>query len=115
MPQAYNPLPYEADHIIAEQHGGTTDLLNLALACTSCNKRKGPNVGGYDPLTKKLVPLYNPRTQNWRRHFRWEGPVLVGRTRIGRVTIAVLGINSPDYVEFRKELMNEGLFPPKDE
>ena len=111
MPQALDPLSFQIDHIIAEQHGGTTESDNLALACLSCNKRKGPNIAGRDPLSGKLVPLFNPRTQKWTRHFRWDGPVLVGRTRIGRATIAVLGINRPDYVAFREELTNEGLFP----
>ena len=32
--------PHEPDHIIAEQHGGHTELANLALACFHCNRRK---------------------------------------------------------------------------
>jgi len=114
MPQVLNPLPYEIDHVVSEQHGGKTDLANLALACLSCNKRKGPNLVGYDPLSKRLVPLFNPRRQQWRRHFRWEGPRLVGQTQVGRATIVVLGINRPDYVDFRQELIEEGVFPPRD-
>jgi hypothetical protein len=115
MAQALNPLPYEIDHIISEQHGGRTELANLALACLSCNKRKGPNLAGFDPLSKRLVPLFNPRKQLWRRHFRWEGPILVGQTRVGRATIVVLGINRPDYVDFRQELIEEEVFPPRND
>jgi hypothetical protein len=111
MLQAFDPLPFEIDHIVAEQHGGETVLSNLALACLSCNKRKGPNVAGYDPLTKNLVPLFNPRVQKWGRHFRWDGPVLVGRTRIGRATVVVLAINRADYVAMRRQLIDEGVFP----
>jgi hypothetical protein len=111
MPQALDPLPFQIDHIRAEQHGGATESWNLALACLSCNKRKGPNVAGYDPLSGKLVPLFHPRRQSWARHFRWAGAVLVGRTRTGRATIAVLGINRREYVTFREELRAEGLFP----
>jgi hypothetical protein len=111
MPQALDPLPFQIDHIIAEQHHGKTERGNLALACLGCNKRKGPNAAGFDPLTGKLVPLFNPRTQEWVRHFRWAEFVLVGRTRTGRATITVLGINRPDYVAFREELGNEGRFP----
>ena len=111
LPQSFDPLPFQIDHVIAEQHGGPTESGNLALACLSCNKRKGSNIAGVDPLSRKLVPLFNPRTQRWARHFRWDGPVLVGRTRIGRATIAVLGINRPEFVAFREELRNEGVFP----
>jgi hypothetical protein len=37
---------------------------------------------------------------------------LVGRTATGRVTVELLRINDPFRVEFREELMAEGLFPP---
>lgn len=44
-------LPHEPDHIIAEQHGGKTELDNLALACIHCNRRKGPNIASTDPTS----------------------------------------------------------------
>lgn len=113
IPQALDPLPFQIDHIIAEQHGGRSVIENLALACLACNKRKGPNLAGIDGLSGKLAPLFNPRTQIWTRHFYWDGPLLMGRTQIGRATIAVLGINRPEYVAFREELTNEGAFPFK--
>jgi hypothetical protein len=111
MPQALDPLPFQIDHVIAAQHRGKSEFNNLALTCLGCNKRKGPNAAGFDELSGKLVPLFNPRRQKWARHFRRKGPVLVGRTQIGRATISVLGINRPEYVAFRAELADEGLFP----
>ena len=33
MPQEYDDLPFEIDHVIAESHGGPTRAANLALAC----------------------------------------------------------------------------------
>jgi HNH endonuclease len=33
MPQIYDELPFEIDHVIAEQHGGKTVASNLTLAC----------------------------------------------------------------------------------
>ncbi|MGC8642292.1 MAG: hypothetical protein ACP5XB_20715 [Isosphaeraceae bacterium] len=62
-------------------------------------------------MTRRLMPLFNPRRHKWSRHFRWEGPYLVGRTAIGRVTVEMLKINDPFRVGFRDELMAEGLFP----
>jgi hypothetical protein len=53
------------------------------------------------------VRLFNPRKDRWGRHFLWDGPVLVGRTLTGRVTIAVLQINNPEAVEFREHLLRE--------
>src|SRR5207247_6649897 len=95
MPQEFERAPFQLEHIIAEQHGGRTAFSNLALACLRCNKHKGPNIAGIDPLTGNLVPLFHPRRQKWSRHFRWRGPYLVGRSQIGRATIMVLAINHP--------------------
>jgi hypothetical protein len=110
IPTVFDPLPFQVDHIIAQQHGGETILENLAWSCLHCNKHKGPNIAGLDPLTGQIVPLFHPRRQRWDRHFVWEGPVLMGRTRIGRATIRVLAVNDPNSVAFRAELMHEGTF-----
>jgi hypothetical protein len=110
MPAALDPLPFQVDHIIAEQHGGATVFNNLAWSCLHCNKHKGPNIAGIDPVTQQLVGLFDPRRQQWVRHFSWNGPVLVGRTRTGRATIRVLAMNDPDFVAYRAELMEEGVF-----
>ncbi len=110
MPAWLDPLPFQLDHIVAAQHGGARNLENLAWSCLHCNKHKGPNIAGIDPTTYQLVPLFHPRRQRWERHFRWNGPMLLGQTRGGRATIRVLAINDPDMVAFRAELMREGTF-----
>jgi hypothetical protein len=100
------------EHVIAKQHGGPDDQDNLALACHHDNEHKGPNLSGIDPDTGKVVSLFNPRRQRWRRHFRFEGPIIVGRTQCGRATVAVLALNARDRVELRAELIADGVFPP---
>lgn len=45
----------------------------------------------------------------WSKHFRWNGPVLVGRTAVGRTTIGVLQINHEDRVDLRQSLLDEGV------
>jgi hypothetical protein len=112
MPQQYDPTTFEIDHVIAASHGGRTRASNLCLACFSCNSFKGANLAGIDPMTRKIVPLFNPRRHSWRRHFRWNGPVLVGRTPAGRATVATLRINLDHRVAHRQELIAEGVFPP---
>lgn len=111
LPQTLSPIPFEIDHIIALKHGGATNAANLALACFYCNSFKGPNIAGIDPSTRRIVRLYHPRKDKWWRHFRWDGPVLMGRTSIGRATIAVLEINHRDAVAVRQALIEEGVFP----
>jgi hypothetical protein len=90
LPARYSSTPFQFDHVIAEQHGGRTVASNLAFACLACNNHEGPNLGGIDPRTGKRGWLFNPRRHKWSRHFRWNGPILEGRTPIGRATIAVL-------------------------
>jgi len=110
--QEHDPLPFEIDHVIAKKHRGPTRASNLCLACFACNNHKGPNVAGVDPKTKKVVPLFNPRRHRWQRHFRWQGPILVGLTPTGRAAVVVLEINLDYRVAFRQELIDEGVFPP---
>lgn len=112
IPQLADELPFHVDHIIAEQHGGLTVRSNLALACYSCNLHKGPNLTGRDRRTGKIARLFDPRRHTWSRHFRWDGPVLMGRTAVGRATVATLAINLPHRVELRETLIHEGVFPP---
>jgi hypothetical protein len=54
--------------------------------------------------------LFNPRRDRWGRHFRWQRSLLIGRTAIGRTTIAVLNINHPLTVAVREQLLAEGVF-----
>jgi hypothetical protein len=114
MPQIYDELPFEIDHIVAEQHGGKKVASNLALACFADNHHKGPNLAGIDPKTRKRTWLFNPRRHRWARHFRWDGPILVGRTAVGRATIAVLGMNLAHRVRQRAQLIAEGVFPAEE-
>lgn len=100
------------EHVIAKQHGGGDGSDNLALACHHDNEHKGPNLSGIDPETRRVVRLFNPRRQRWSRHFRFAGPIIVGRTQCGRATVAVLALNARDRVELRAELIADGLFPP---
>src|SRR5690242_3164452 len=80
-------LPHEIDHIRAKKHRGPTTLENTCLACSYCNLAKGTNVAGFDPDSNHLVPLFNPRSDDWNQHFAWEDAVLRGLTPIGRATI----------------------------
>jgi len=113
LPQAFSPDRFQIDHIIARQHRGKSSAANLALACLADNNHKGPNLAGVDPKTGRRAWLFHPRRQKWSRHFRWQGPVLIGRTPAGRATIVVLGINLPLRVAQRAALMVEGVFPPE--
>jgi hypothetical protein len=113
MPQEYDDLPFQCDHIIAKTHDGSDGHDNRAWACVPCNMYKGTNLSGVDPQTKKVVRLFDPRRQNWTRHFRWNGAVLEGKTQTGRATVRVLRINMPIRMALRRSLIDIGEFPPR--
>jgi hypothetical protein len=108
-PEALSRFRFQADHIIAEKHGGVTDMKNLAWAYFRCNSHKGPNVAGWDGGSGATVRLYHPRMDIWKEHFRWSGPRLVGKTLVGRATIDVLCINRKEAIELRAAWLSEGV------
>ncbi|MBI5761861.1 MAG: HNH endonuclease [Planctomycetales bacterium] len=111
MPQQFDPLAFQIDHIIAQQHKGPTIVENLSLACFADNHHKGPNIAGIDPDSGRMERLFHPRTDAWSDHFEWRGAILFGRTSVGRTTIAALRINLPHRVTHRTALIDEGVFP----
>lgn len=110
MPQTFALHPHEPDHIIPLQHGGETSEDNLTLACMRCNRHKGPNVGSFDPETKKLVAFYQPRTQNWQEHFRLVDGEIQPLTPEGRVTVKILRLNDEVRIQERQRLIQLGKY-----
>lgn len=103
--------PHEADHIVAEKHGGATEAENLALACWRCNRHKGTDLASLDPATGDLTRLFNPRTQVWHVHVRLEGAQLVGITAEGRTTVRLLRLDTPERTIERQRLISLGHYP----
>lgn len=113
FPERFAELRFQVDHIVPQQHGGPTVSANLAWSCLRCNKHKGPNLSGIDPATGQVVRLFHPRNDRWVEHFVWNQAKLVGLTPVGRATVNVLQINSPDAALVREALLDEGVFLAK--
>lgn len=79
---------FHIDHVVPRTAGGPTALDNLALACVSCSLRKWAKQTAIDPDTSEQLPLFNPRTDTWAEHFRWEAERVVPLTPTGRATVA---------------------------
>jgi 5-methylcytosine-specific restriction endonuclease McrA len=75
---------FAIDHIIPQSLGGSDEPDNLALACQRCNGYRYNFTTGIDPQTQKIIPLFNPRQQNWSDHFIWtvDGLRITGITSI---------------------------------
>ena len=68
------------------------------------------------PVTGRRVRLFNPRRQQWKRHFQWsaDGTEIIGRTVCGRATVAALHLNSDLAVLVRTNWIKAGWHPPTD-
>ncbi len=49
---------------------GENDEANLALACRSCNLRKGTRISGIMPGSNTEVSFFHPRQDKWSEHFQ---------------------------------------------
>lgn len=115
-PQHLMMARLKIEHIIPPGQQGSNDESNLWLACPLCNRYKGDKISAPDPETKKVVPLFNPRTQTWAEHFRWsqDGIRIIGMTPIGRATVATLHLSDdPDALEVRSYWVLAGWPPPE--
>ncbi len=106
----------EIEHIVPEAAGGSSDEMNLWLACPRCNRHKGAQTHAIDERTGEKVSLFDPRRQRWEDHFAWEqgGLYVVGLTPIGRVTVATLQMNNSFIVYSRQVWISWGWHPPLD-
>ncbi|NWG18001.1 MAG: HNH endonuclease [Chloroflexi bacterium] len=111
LSQDDNFFSFHIDHIISEKHGGVTESHNLSLSCPNCNTFKGSDIGSIDSQTGLLTPLFNPRLQQWVKHFHLGNGMIEPLTPEGRVTVFLLRLNQADRVFERQELMSLGRYP----
>lgn len=95
---------FHIEHIIPKKHDGDDDPSNLALACHHCNLHKGSNLTGIDPENGNITQLFHPRKGEWEEHFELRVGMVVGLTRVGRVTVRVLNMNATERIGLRAKL-----------
>jgi len=91
-------IGWQAEHLWPESRGGTSEEGNLAASCQRCNNNKGDHVEWIDPLTGSSFPLFNPRTMDWKMHFKATHGEVVGISQVGRATAALLFRGTPQYL-----------------
>jgi len=96
-PAGLAPSPFSAEHILPRSLGGKNAEDNLAFSCQGCNGHKYARTKATDPVTGKIVSLFNPRQQNWSQHFSWteDGTRVEGQSAVGRATVLALQLNRP--------------------
>ncbi len=105
-------FPFEIDHIISLRHEGKTVLNNLALSCGTCNRMKAADIGTYLNENLEFIRLFNPRIDNWSKHFEINHGEIFALTLIGEATVKLLDLNSPDRIILRQLLMKAKRYPP---
>lgn len=107
-------IPLTLEHLVPKAKGGEDIEENLWLSCRLCNEAKGVLTEAHDPETGERVPLFNPRRQRWREHFRWNqaGTHIIGITPIGRATVEALSLNCELRVLARTLWVEAGWHPP---
>lgn len=112
-PEVVFNFPFEVEHIIPLSRQGTNDDSNLALACRSCNLRKGNRISGLLSSTNSEVRFFHPRNDQWDKHFQVNvtSGKIEGITPIGTVTLEALEMNSAAQVAARQLWIRLGLFP----
>ena len=112
--ERFSNSPFVVEHILPQALGGATLLDNLAYACAGCNGHKAIKSAARDPVTGELSPLFHPRRQQWREHFRWDESVTIieGTTAEGRATVMALQLNRTPLVNLRRVLRLGGEHPP---
>ena len=93
---------HQIEHIIALKHGGSSEIDNLALACTECNFYKGTDLSTVLLPDKELIRLFNPREHIWEAHFFIEEYVFYPKSKIGEATIKILKMYDIDAINYRK-------------
>jgi 5-methylcytosine-specific restriction endonuclease McrA len=114
LPELFSPAGFCIEHIMPSSGGGLSEIDNLAFACAGCNGHKADKIQEPDPITKRVVRLFHPRNDDWKRQFKWssDGLVIEGRTAIGRTTVVALKLNRAGLTNLRRLLVREGIHPP---
>lgn len=102
------------EHLIPRARGGGSETSNLWLSCAWCNSYKATQTEAHDPESGERVALFNPRTQQWSKHFAWsdDGVQILGLTPSGRATVEALRLNNPYIVPARRLWVIAGWHPP---
>ncbi|MBM3237329.1 HNH endonuclease [Candidatus Poribacteria bacterium] len=106
-PEAPCGYKFHVEHIIPRSKEGSDDLSNLALCCAPCNLHKSNNI------EKGTVRFFHPRQDSWEAHFTWNDDytIVIGKTKMGQITIEALQMNSPRAIQARKSWILSGDHP----
>jgi hypothetical protein len=112
-PQSVTGYAFHVEHIRPRSQQGKDALSNFALACANCNFSKSNHLTGEDPATGRQEPLFNPRKDDWGKHFKFSKTtgMITGKTASGRATEGRLRLNDAKQLEARALWIELGIYP----
>lgn len=112
-PERFSISGFSIEHVIPLSKDGPTTIDNLAFACQQCNNHKYNAIKAMDLVTEKMFPIFNPRQEDWSKHFAWDYQHIriVGLTGTGRATVERLNLNRSNLKNLRALLAENGLHP----
>ncbi|HVK04970.1 MAG TPA: HNH endonuclease signature motif containing protein [Armatimonadaceae bacterium] len=113
----YSSDPFEVEHVLPLDAGGTDHPDNLAYACRGCNGLKSALTEATDPATGQTAALFHPRRDLWSEHFAWteDFTEVRGLTAAGRATVEALALNREGLRNLRTALHPLGVHPPAED
>jgi HNH endonuclease len=104
-------ISFEIDHIVAQKHGGGNEIENLAYACPHCNQHKGTDMVTFVDDYDDVIRIYNPRIDDWKKHFESTMGEIYSETKMGKATIKLLKMNDVDLIILRGLLSELDRYP----
>jgi hypothetical protein len=102
--------PHEADHVIAEKHGGATSLENLAWACFYCNRFKSSDLASVGPTSR------DPSSSSSIHESSDGSAISTSTVVVSRAlppAVALLHLNDAERVAYRLGLIDLGHYPAR--
>ena len=111
--EAFSFTSYLVEHITTSSIDQKDIIENLVFSCQGCSNTRNENTKSTDPVTGKIINIYNPRVDVWSDNFCWSEDFtnLVGLTAIGRATIEKLKLNRETLKEYRSVLISINKHP----
>ena len=106
-PEEFSNKEFHVEHVVPRARSGPDTLDNLALACFRCNLSKAAAQTVRLRRTGEIVPLFNPRTDDWNVWFDFvisanhESARIVGKNENARATAKRLKMNVPHATRAR--------------
>ncbi len=114
-PDTFACGPFACEHVLPRVEGAGDNIDELAWSYAACNGHKYKKTKQRDPISGRLIALFNPRHQRWARHFQWsdDSLLVIGRTATGRATVEALQLNRAELINLRFALSRIGEHRPR--